>query len=186
MISEPRAKPITAGDFEKFDPEWRYDLIRGEFFPRSPAPDLERGEIISDLAFWLARHVKLNRSGLCFASGTRFVVEMHPDTALAPHWAFIAKSRAPKKLSDKFSRIVPDAVLEARSPSDRESAVVKQMNRWIAAGVRIAWELNPKKRILTVYRPNREPRKIDINGTISGEDVLPGFELPMRSLFEPS
>jgi len=186
MISEPRAKPITADDFEKFDPEWRYDLIRGELFPMPPFPSEQHGEITADFATEASWFVKSNNLGKTYAAETRFVIEQNPDTSIASDWAFIAKDRAPKIPSDKFSRIIPDAILEVRSPSDRESAVVNKMNRWIAAGVRIGWELNPKKRIMTVYRPNAEPRQIDINGTISGEDVLPGFELPMRSLFEQS
>ena len=186
MISEPRAKPITADDFEKFDPEWRYDLIRGELFPMPPFPSEQHGFVTSDLATELSWYVRSNNLGRTSAAETRFVVEQNPDTAIAPDWAFIAKDRAPKTLSEKFSRIVPDAILEVRSPSDRPGEVEKKMKRWIAAGVRIGWELNPKNKLMTVYRPNEAPRQIDINGTIRGEDVLPGFELPMRTLFEQS
>ncbi len=184
MISEPRSKPITAADLEKFDPEWRYDLIRGELFPMPPFPSEQHGFVTSDLATELSWFVKRNRLGRTSAAETRFVIEQNPDTAIAPDWAFIAKERAPKVPSEKFSRIVPDAILEVRSPSDREGEVVKKMKQWIAAGVRIGWELNPKKRILTVYRPNAETYQIDINGIMRGEDVLPGFELPLRSIFE--
>ena len=186
MISEPRAKPITADDFEKFDPEWRYDLIRGELFPMPPFPSEQHGFITSDLATELSGYVRRNALGRTSAAETRFVIEQNPDTSIAPDWAFIAKERAPKVLSEKFSRLVPDAILEVRSPSDRKSAVETKMKRWIAAGVRIGWELDLKKKIMTVYRPNAEPYEIDINGTISGEDVLPGFALPMRTLFESS
>ena len=78
---------------------------------------------------------------------------------------------------------MPDAVLEVRSPGDRKSAVLAKVNQWLAAGVRIVWELNPKTRILTVYRPNTEPRALHPEDTLDGEEVLPGFSLPLRRIF---
>ena len=52
------------------------------------------------------------------------------------------------------------------------------------AGVRLGWELNPKNRILTVYRPGRRPQELTQEDTLPGEDVLPGFSFTLRSLFE--
>ena len=164
MISEPRAKPITADDFEKFDPEWRYDLIRGELFPMPPFSSEQHGFVTSDLSLELTLYVKRNNQGRTFAAGTRFVIEQNPDTALAPGWAFIARERAPKIPSEKFSRIVPDAILEVRSPSDRGSEVVKKMNRWIAAGVRIGSELNPMDCGGRPHRVGTEPKKENHDG----------------------
>jgi len=45
MSTMLRAKPITADEFEKSDPDWRYDLIRGELKPMPPMPGEERGAL---------------------------------------------------------------------------------------------------------------------------------------------
>jgi Uma2 family endonuclease len=83
-----------------------------------------------------------------------------------------------------FASIVPDAVLEVRSPSDNRREVEEKIQRWLNAGVRIVWELNPKTQVMTIYRPGEEPRRLGIDDTLTGEDVLPGFTLPLRLLFE--
>ena len=79
--------------------------------------------------------------------------------------------------------LAPDAVLEVRSPSDAPSKVQAKMERWIAAGVRWALELNPSAEILTVYRPGQKPQRLTREDTLTGEDVLPGFIYPLRNLF---
>lgn len=113
----------------------------------------------------------------------RFVIARNPDTAIAPDWAFIASARLPQHRGQGFVPIVPDIVLEVRSPGDRKNAVITKVNLWLTAGARLVWELNPRTRILTVYKQNREPTALSIDDTLSGEDVLPGFELPLARLF---
>ena len=179
-----RAKPITAGEFEKFDPEWRYDLIEGELVPMPPMPGYEHGDVTGIFTALSGSFILEKRLGKFFAAETRFTIEHDPDTAIGPDWAFIVRERLPADRPTGFAAIVPDAILEVRSPSDTEKQAEAKMKRWMDAGVRLGWELNPRKKIMTIYRPGQANREIDINGTISGEDVLPGFELPMRRLFE--
>lgn len=184
MSTALRAKPITAEEYEKFDPEWRYELIRGELVPMPPPPGEEHGAVTSDLAFELTYYVKQHDLGQCYAAETRFLVERNPDTVIAPDWAFIRKERLfPKRLQGSVP-VVPDIVLEVRSPSDRKKDVESKVQLWLSVGVRLVWELNLKTRILTVYRPDQPPRELGIGDTLTGEDVLPGFELPLRLILD--
>ena len=177
-------KPITAEEFEKFDPEWRYDLIRGELHPMPPQPGEEHGALTFDLAWELGAYVREHELGQCYAAKTRFIIERNPDTAIGPDWAFIAAERLPQRRVRGFVPIVPDAVLEVRSPGDRKTAVQAKIKQWLTAGVRIVWELNPRTRILTVHRSGAEPRQLHPDDILSGEDVLPGFALPLRRIFK--
>jgi Uma2 family endonuclease len=179
-----RAKPITAEEFERFDPEWRYDLIKGELHPMPPLPGEEHGAVTFDFALEVGQYVRDHDLGQCYAAETRFLVERNPDTAIGPDWAFIAKERLPKRRGKGFVPIAPDAVLEVRSPSDRPREVRDKVGIWLRAGVRLVWELDLRSRVMTVYRPNREPRRIGADGTLDGEDVLPGFHLLLGRLFE--
>jgi Uma2 family endonuclease len=170
-------------EFEQFDPDWRYDLIRGELCPMPPMPGDEHGAYGFNFVLEVGSFVRDHQLGQCYLAETRFIIERDPDTAIGPDWAFIAKERLPVKRVPGFVPIVPDAVLEVRSPSDRKSEVEAKIALWLNAGVRLVWELNLKKRILTVYRPGESPRIVGMDGIISGEDVLPGFSLPLRALF---
>ena len=174
---------ITAKEFETYPEDCRLDLVEGELREMPPMPGANHGGVTYDLAFEIGSFIRGRNLGRCFAAETRFTIESNPDTSIAPDFAFVANERLPVSLPDGFLRLAPDLILEVRSPSDTRPEAVAKMERWIRAGVRLGWELHPKERVLTVYRPGQPPRTIDIDGVIDGEDVLPGFQLPMRRLF---
>ena len=147
-------------------------------------PGPEYGDKTNVLTVYVGLFVLENDLGRGYAAETRFTIERNPDTAIAPDWAFVAKARVPAVYPEKgYLALAPDLILEVRSPSDTRPEAVAKMERWIRAGVRLGWELDIENEILTVYRPDKTPRTVDIDGMIDGEDVLPGFQLPMRRLF---
>ena len=174
---------VTAEQFEQFEDKVRLDLIEGELHPMPPMPGEEHGALTYDFSVELGLYVRAHGLGQCYAAGTRFLIARDPDTAIAPDWAFVAKARLPHKRRRGFVPLVPDAVLEVRSPSDAASKVQAKMERWSAAGVRWALELDPSAEILTVYRPGQNTRRLTREDTLTGDDVLPGFAYPLRNLF---
>lgn len=184
MATATHRRLVTAEEFEQYPSDCRLDLIEGDLIPMPPQPGEQHGFAANRLSMYASLYVVQNRLGACFAAETRFVIQRNPDTALAPDWAFISRERLPEHLREGFSHIVPDAVLEVRSPRDRRAEVEQKMRRWIDAGVRLAWELNPAAKTLTTYRPGAEPRTVSIDGLFDGEEVLPGFSLPLRDVLE--
>ena len=178
-----KSRLITAEEFETYPEDCRYDLIEGELAPMPPEPSGIHGEITFSLGFEVGYFVRSHDLGLCFAAATRFTIEFNPDTSIGSDFAFVKKGGLPLPLPEGFLRIAPDLIVEVRSPSDKTTEAEEKMRRWIRSGVRLGWELNMRTRVLTVYRPDKEPRTVDIDGVIEGEDVLPGFTLPMRRLF---
>ncbi len=78
---------------------------------------------------------------------------------------------------EAFAPICPDFVIELRSRSDRISSLNQKMLDYIANGVQLGWLIDPFDRQVYVYRPNCEMKVLSDPISISGEDVLPGFEL---------
>ncbi len=58
---------------------------------------------------------------------------------------------------ERFPVFAPQFVIEVRSPDDRIAKLRDKMQRYIAAGVLLAWLIDPFERTVTIYRPNREP-----------------------------
>ena len=168
-------------EYEAIDPKLRYELVQGDLVKMSPTSEVH-GFVGGDLFLTLSSYVKTCKLGKCASSETGFIININPDSVLAPDWAFISSNRVPEKLSEKFSRVVPDAVLEVRSPSDRPVEVRKKMELWVEAGVRLAWEYNPRTKLMTVYRPDKEPQEIGLDEIVSGEDVIPGFSMTLREM----
>ncbi len=120
-----------------------------------------------------------------FAAETGFFVERDPDTILAPDFAFVAEERLPEPLPEGYVPVVPDFAVETRSPSETTREVVEKVEEWLAAGVRLVWVLEPKKRAITTHRLGRSPRIFTSDETVDGEDVLPGLMLPVALIFPP-
>ena len=174
---------LTIEDFERDYFDSRHELIRGELKEMPPSGE-SHGWSGTDLSYAFTHYIKQNGLGRCFLAETGFLVGRNPDSLLAPDWAFIRTIRLPIQPSPKFSQIVPDAVLEVRSPSDRPREVQEKLLQWIEAGVRIAWEYDPATKIMTVHRPDKEPIEIGLDGIVSGEDVIPGFVMSLREMLE--
>lgn len=105
-----------------------------------------------------------------------------------PDAAWISFERlAQSSLEDeeRFVRVVPDFVVEVRSGTDRlKKLQTKMADTWLANGVRLAWLIDPYEEKAHLYRPGREVEIVDgfAGKSLSGEDVLPGFELPLESM----
>lgn len=77
----------------------------------------------------------------------------------------------------------PDLVVEIRSPDDSVQGMRDKAADYIKNGVSIVWLIHPRLRFVEVYRPNHD---IEILGTmdqLSGDEVLPGFTVPVSYIF---
>jgi Uma2 family endonuclease len=57
------------------------------------------------------------------------------------------------------------------------------MQTYQANGVRLGWLINPQDRSIEIYRLGREPEITTSPMTISGEDVLPEFNLDLTTIW---
>jgi len=177
------AKLYTAEDLERLSVQGcRYELIQGELRTMSPTGGAH-GNATDRLAAYARMYIDEAGLGECFAAETGFVIASAPDTVLAPDWAFIAEERLPDPIPDGYVPVVPDIVAETRSPNDTRKETAEKIRQWLQAGVRMVLELDPKARRMVVYRPGLEPKTLEIGDEFSGEDVLPGFSLPIAKLF---
>jgi Uma2 family endonuclease len=186
MAIETPAPPrvYTADDLLAMPSEDRYELFRGELIPMSPPPGALHGSVTSRLASRIAVFVDDNDLGECFTAETGFLLERDPDTVLAPDFAFVAKDRMPEALPERgYIAVVPDLVVETRSPSDTAREAQLKADLWFALGAKVVWEIDPRTRVLTERRRGAPIRTVTVEETLSAEDLLPGFSLPMRRLF---
>ncbi len=113
-----------------------------------------------------------------------------PDGATKmPDVAWISPERlaaSPSNDEEQFVQIVPDFVAEVRSGSDRLNKLkTKMTDTWMANGVRLAWLIDPFEEQVYIYRQGQPEPEI-VSGfarkILSGEAVMPGFELPLKEM----
>jgi Uma2 family endonuclease len=77
----------------------------------------------------------------------------------------------------KFPPIAPDFVIELRSATDDLEILQEKMQEYMDSGVRLGWLFNPQDQQVEIFRQGQEKDVRSLPTLLSGEAVLPGFEL---------
>ena len=147
--------------------------------PTNTKTGLRNADLVADVVIW-NRKTKL---GLVADSSAGFTL---PDTSVrAPDVSWISHERwdaLPEQDQDKFAKICPDFVIELMSDSDEKYTLPKKMEKYLQNGVRLGWVIDPFTEQTTIYRPDSEPDVKPFSETLTGEHVLPGFELRLSDM----
>ncbi len=131
-------------------------------------------DLITDLNIWNRR----TGLGFTFSSSTGFKLPNGGDRS--PDCAWIQRSRwenlTPAQRR-KFPPIAPDFVIELRSATDDLQTLQLKMQEYINAGVKLGWLINPQQQQVEIYRPTTEVEIRNLPTELSGENILPGFNL---------
>jgi Uma2 family endonuclease len=182
-------KPFMATDEEFYElcrtnPELRLErAATGEVVLMAPAGSETGARNLSiggQLWLWNER----SRLGKAFDSSTGFRL---PNGAIrSPDASWIAQARwgalTPEQ-KRKFAPLCPDFVVELRSPSDELETVQAKIREYVANGASLGWLIDPETRQVEVYRPGKGVEIFHGPTTLSGEPLLPGFQLDLTSIF---
>lgn len=174
---------ITAEQFSEMSfPDVRTELVDGEVIQMS-LPGFEHADICVRIASELNRFVKAQKLGVV-VSEMGFVLRRSPDLVRGPDLAFISKEKLETHgRTRKFWQGPPDLAVEVLSPDDRASEVLRKVGEYLDAGARLVCVVDPENRRVSAYRGLNQVRVYGPGDTLSGEDVLPGFSLPLNEIF---
>ncbi len=96
------------------------------------------------------------------------------------------KEHLPDPMPRGFARLVPDLVLETRSPGDTVKELEYKSLLWVQAGVREVWALDTMARTLALYRKGQQTRLLGAGDVLEGSELLPGFSYKFTRLFRDS
>ncbi|MFM7424531.1 MAG: Uma2 family endonuclease [Elainella sp.] len=152
---------------------------QGELIVMSPVGGVS-GSRESDLngLVWLWN--RQTRLGQVFSSSTIFRLPQGGDRS--PDVAWVARERwaslTPEQ-QEQFPPICPDFVIELRSRTDALEPLRTKMQEYLDSGLRLGWLINPQADQVEIYRPNQPVEALNFPVQLSGEAVLPGFELDL-------
>ena len=178
---------VTPEQFERLCQEYselRLELTSTGELIVMPGAGSKTGMRNADLTYQLKAWTTSDGSGVCFDSSTIFAL---PNNARRSPDASWARRERWDKLSERqqegFAPISPDFVVELRSPSDRLATLRDKMLEYIANGASLGWLIDPFKRRVYVYRPDEELVVLEKPEIVSGDPLLPGFELKTDELW---
>jgi len=160
----------------------RCELLRGELVLMSPSGSLH-AIVAATLGGILYDYVTQRKLGSVFGAEGGFRIGHDPDTVRAPDAAFVSAARMPASIPAGFFPGPPDLAVEVLSPSDRASEVLTKVSDWLEAGCRIVWVVDPEAQSVTVYAPDKAMRILHRSDALTGEEVLPGFQVELSKLF---
>ncbi|GCL35629.1 Uma2 family endonuclease [Sphaerospermopsis sp. FACHB-1094] len=138
----------------------------------------ESGRSEADLNFKVSLWNYQTKLGIVFSSSTIFRLpngaKRSPDVAWIKLERWEALTEEERK---KFPPLTPDFIIELRSETDRLKTLQEKMQEYIDNGLRLGWLINPQDKEVEIYRSEKPVEIVQLSAVLSGEDVLPGFEL---------
>lgn len=136
------------------------------------------------ISYMLAMWNRRTNYGFAFGSSIGFIL---PDNAVFCPSASIITHQQKNQLSDKewesLSYLCPKFIIELKSKNDHIPTLQTKMQNWLANGIRLGWLIDPDKENVYIYRPQQTVETIEgFDNTLSGEEVLKGFELDLSIL----
>ena len=133
-------------------------------------------ELGIDLGNWNRQ----TQRGKVFSSSTLFKLPGGGDRSPDAAWVELSRwqSLTPEQ-RQKFPPIAPDFVLELRSRTDDLETLQEKMQEYMDSGVRLGWLFNPQDQQVEIYRQGQAKEVRSLPTELSGEEVLPGFVLPV-------
>ena len=164
----------------------RFELIDGVLIEMS-APGGEHGAIAINLGFYF-RAFRLEQDLGIATAGTGYHPPDDRRTLLVPDVAFISHTREPDPFPRKLVPVMPDLAVEIHSPSNRLAQLREKAELYLSRGTQLVWIVLPEEQSVEVCRMNEsdeiEREVFGPDDTLSGEEVLPGFSLDARLIFE--
>ncbi|MGQ9889200.1 MAG: Uma2 family endonuclease [Aggregatilineales bacterium] len=171
-------KPMTAEDFLAFaeqHPERRFDFLDGEIVEVSPSRAHSRIQAL--IAYLLTDYLMrapsiqaaVHTEALHELAGVKFLPDVsvnHDEPGDLPY----------------FTQ-PPLLAVEIRSETQSREAQRRKARAYIERGAALVWLVMPNEGV-EVHRLGHEPLALLPGDTLDGGDVLPGFAVPVRRLFE--
>ncbi len=120
-------------------------------------------------------------------TGADGMMRLAPGLVRIPDVSFVSWNQLPGRRVPRvpIAELAPDLAVEVISPSNTAREMERKLQDFLTARVRLVWYVLPVPQEVHVYTAERHD-VLTIDQELSGGDVLPGFALPLRRLFEES
>lgn len=160
------------------------ELVEGVVVEMSK-PTAGHGEVISWLNIRIGSFVIEQDLGRICSGDAGFILERNPlgrDTVRGLDFAFIDKAKASGPLEYTWYETGPDLAVEVISPNNRADDIHLKVMQLLNAGTRLVWVIYPESRTVVAHTTSSANTLYE-DDTLSGGDVLPGFEMRVGDIF---
>jgi Uma2 family endonuclease len=168
---------LTVEQFEQLgETDERYELVDGELVMQ-PMPTFEHDDIRDSIVQSLREYLKRNPIGRAVAERG---MQTAPNTVRRADAAFYKGSRIKPDWWKKNVLPVADVVVEVVSPSEKVADLRTKIREYLDAGAETVWVIHPQTKEADIWERDSSRNRV----TALEAACLPGFSLPVSSLFE--
>jgi Uma2 family endonuclease len=147
------------------------------------------GMMASGLGGWIGVQITLfvrpRDLGLVTGADGAFIFQRNPDTVVIPDVAFTKWENIPGGEAPVwYFPGHPDLAVEVKSPTDPDLNIGEKVRLYRNARVPLVWWVYPDDRVVEFYRLGVLVASLREGDVLAGEDVLPGFTLPVSEIFQ--
>jgi len=180
---------ITDNDLLALGPDVNAEVIDGEIVIMA-ANKINHAIYGQQLATYLNVFVLARGLGWVGGDMGAFKLEEYPEGGIkgarVPDVFYISYERLPRDASlSIIPDFAPDLAVEVISESEAHTEVLKKTQYYLDHGVQQVWHLIAALRQVHVFLPeNRSGTHLSDQDILTGGDLLPGFSIPVRALFD--
>ncbi|MDR3305048.1 MAG: Uma2 family endonuclease [Clostridiales Family XIII bacterium] len=175
----------TYEDYYHWDTDERYELIDGSPYLMAPAPGIKHQLVVVELAGEFRDFLK-DKPCKAFVApiDIRLNADAEDDTVVQPDVLIVCDR---EKIDERGIRGAPDLVVEVISPSSEAYDSGVKLDRYLKAGVRECWIVNPADHIIRVYTKNsngEEAMKAYGRDDTVQAEIFPGLSVSFKTVFD--
>jgi Uma2 family endonuclease len=148
-LAQKREEYYTYADYAQWTGDERYELIDGVPYLMSPAPTPTHQRILGYIYTEFSNYLKDKACEVYMAPiDVRLNVDSDDDTVVQPDMLVVCDL---DKIDNKGLNGAPDLVIEILSPSSASYDAGLKLQKYLKAGVRECWIVDPTEKVINVY-----------------------------------
>ncbi len=183
-------RPFTYGDYLEWPDDERWEIIDGEAFDMTPAPNTLHQEISRNLCLQIALFLEGKPCRMFNAPYDVLLPEGQETdeevtTVVQPDILVVCDAG---KITERGCRGAPDWIIEILSPSTAGKDQIRKRRKYEQHGVGEFWVVHPTDRTIAVYRlARRRYGSIEFfdDQAVIPVKTLPGLAIEARRVFPP-
>lgn len=161
----------------------RFELIQGEIVEKVPTE--QHSLIVGNIYMALRMFVEPRSLGRV-AFEVRRRVEGDDYNARLPDAEFTSKERLLPVVKKGPVPQMPDLAVEVKSPADSFIRLREKAIYYLKNGTQLVWLVFPEQQQIEIHTNEGTVRTLDLQDTLDGGNVLPGFQMPVAEVFRIS
>jgi Uma2 family endonuclease len=175
---------LTAEEFFELPDDGRpTELVKGRVITMN-MPGGRHGWLCNRLGRMIGNFVDDHKLGYVFNNDSGVITGRSPDTVRGADVAYYSHMRMPHGPPTRYPEQPPELVIEVRSPDDRWKETLAKVADYLNAGVLVVCVVDPQSETVKTYYPDRPEETLGMNGELRFPEILPGFMVSVRSIFE--